>query len=96
MTERKGRRVKILHDQVGPHARGKIVYANEFDDVDRLIGLGAVEYTDEDPEPMHPTLSEAMRSESPPTLPNAPYVVDDQKEVQRAAGMVPPEQPHKK
>lgn len=92
MTERKTRRVRVVHDRVGNHSRGEIVDRSEFDNIDHLLALGAVVETDQDEEELErPSLYQAMRSESPPTLPNAPFVSDSEKDVQIAAGMVPPE-----
>lgn len=96
MAERKksesNRRVRIMHDRVGDYAHGQVVDVSDLHDPDSLYAKGAIIDVDENAvdEDQGPTLFEAMHSESPPTLPNAPFVGATEEQLQQAAGLVPP------
>jgi hypothetical protein len=98
MAEKKAAqgKVRILHDRVGDFERGRVVPLSDMGDgVDHesLVNQGAIEYVDDDAmdDQQAWSLYRVNRSESPPTLPNAPFVTESQHEVHIAAGMVPPD-----
>lgn len=86
MPKRSGPEYVVLHDGVGGHVRGERVPASELatapdgkvdqERLDRLVELGAVAPADSDAAqavapPAVPTLADALRSDSPPTLPQS-------------------------
>lgn len=95
-----GERFIVLHGMVGPHTAGSIVKQRDFvDGVDmqRLLDLQAIRPLTRDEDADNPddeayfeeapleTLSEALRSDSPPTLPYAPAVAASQADLNKAA-----------
>lgn len=90
---RENRRVMIVHDRVGQWNRGEVVDASELNDAQGLVDMGAVRYVDANTpaENQPPTLHQMIHSESPPTLPNTGPVSAEPRDVQIAAGLLPPE-----
>lgn len=80
-------RFRVEYDQVGEFRRGEVVHADELptledgsvdqDNIDRLLALGAlVAHEDAAPDTAPSlTLAEAVRTDSPPTLPVVPASV---------------------
>jgi hypothetical protein len=83
--------VHVTQHPVGQHPAGAVVSKDDFyadDDKlrdkhwQRLLDLGAIKAEEQDEDDDLLTLSEAQRSDSPPTLPNVPEnVLTTQKEV---------------
>jgi len=69
----------VDHDALGEWRRGEIVHADELpltedggvdqDNIDRLLALGALVPFAEPDAPVTMTLADAVRTDSPPTLP---------------------------
>jgi len=76
----------VAHDALGEWRRGEVVHADDLpldaegnvdqDNIDRLILLGAIVPHADEAAPETMTLAEAVRTDSPPTLPLVPASVE--------------------
>lgn len=95
MTTKTKRNYEVMSSTVGPnYPRGTILPANvDGLEIPRLLELGALRETDQEPNwpgPHTQTLNEAIHSESPPTLPNAPSVNASMGEIKAKIGPAAP------
>jgi hypothetical protein len=85
--QERGKHMTVKQGTVGAYPEGSRVPVSVLGDeanIERLKGLGVIADEDAEDLPKRPTLAEAIRSDSPPTLPRAPYIDATPEEIRAA------------